>query len=93
MIYVKSILVGFATLILSVALLLGASILKNVRDLREQASGIGAVAGGITFNSPWISGVDILLAGVIVFAIGFAWEFRRSQRTLSRRSRQDSRQD
>jgi heme/copper-type cytochrome/quinol oxidase subunit 2 len=83
MIYVKSILVGLVAAVLSLALLIAATIFASLKS--EQSSGLGAVAGGVDFNSNWVSGIGILFVGVIVFAAGFTWQYRRSLRRASPR--------
>jgi hypothetical protein len=84
-IYIKSILAGLAATVLSLALLVAATIFISMRGIYKESAGLGAVAGGVTFNSPYISGVVLLLGGVIVFTVGFTWEFRRSLRKASTR--------
>jgi ABC-type spermidine/putrescine transport system permease subunit II len=73
MIYIKSILVGLVAAVLSLILLVAATIFISTR---EQSSGLGVVVGVVGYP---------LLVGVIVFAVGFAWEFRRSLRKASPR--------
>jgi len=88
MIYFKSTLVGLAAAVLAAAVLalalpIAATILISLKS--EKSSGLGAVAGGVDFNSDWVSGIGILFVGVIVFASGFTWQFRRSLRRASPR--------
>ena len=65
MVYVKSILVGLGAAIVSVILLVAAA---TVIAMRGQPPGIGAVG---------VSGSSVLIVGTIMFAVGFAWAFRR----------------
>jgi len=83
MIYVRSILAGLAAAVLAVALLMAATIIIAMREVYKQSPGLGAVAFDV--NSGWVSGIGLLLGGVLVFALGFAWEFRRSLRTTAAR--------
>jgi hypothetical protein len=69
MVYVKSILVGLGTAILSLVLLAAIAVVINLRQ--EQSTGIGAIA---------VSASSILIVGLTTFAVGFVWMFRRSTR-------------
>ncbi|HEY1754456.1 MAG TPA: hypothetical protein VGG72_03610 [Bryobacteraceae bacterium] len=83
--YIRSLLVGFAAALLALVLLVGATIWSSMRAMLSQTSGIGAVAGGFTFNSAWISEATLFVATIVAFAIGFAWDVRRTKRKLSAR--------
>ena len=63
MIYVKSALAGFVATILSFALV--ASL--TIAYVRSQ--GLVAVAGGF--------GISAVIFGIVMFVVGFVWEFRR----------------
>lgn len=76
MVYVKSILVGLGAAILSQILLAAVAIMINMREL---APGIGAIVG--------VSGSSALIVGLIMFAVGFSWQFRRSLRKSSPREK------
>jgi hypothetical protein len=65
-VYLKSILIGLGAAVLSVVLL---AAVTTIIATRGQPSGVGAVA---------INGTAVLAIFVIVFAVGFAWTFRRS---------------
>ena len=67
MVYVKSILVGLGAAILSLVLLAAIAIVINLRQ--GQIAGVGAIA---------VPASSILILGLIMFAVGFAWMYRRS---------------
>jgi hypothetical protein len=69
MVYVKSILAGLGAAIFSLVLLAAIAVVINLRQ--EQSTGIGAIA---------VSASSILIVGLIMFAVGFIWMFRRSSR-------------
>jgi hypothetical protein len=69
MIYVKSILVGLGAAILSLVLLAAIAVVISLPQ--GQIGGIGAIA---------VPASGILIVGLIMFAVGFAWMFRRKSR-------------
>jgi ABC-type Fe3+ transport system permease subunit len=69
MVYLKSILVGLGAAVLAVILMAGVGIAIAMRD---QPSGVGAVIG--------VSGHSALVVALVMFAVGFAWAFRRWSR-------------
>jgi hypothetical protein len=69
MVYVKCILVGLGAAILSLVLLAAIAVVINLPQ--GQIAGIGAIA---------VPASGILIVGLIIFAAGFAWMFRRSTR-------------
>jgi hypothetical protein len=75
MVYLKSILVGLGLAVLTLVLLAAAAIAIG---MRAQPGGVGAVAVGV-------SGPTALIAGAIMFAVGFGWMFRRSKKASPRR--------
>jgi hypothetical protein len=77
MVYIKSIVVGIGAAVLSMILLTIATIIINVHNQ--------SAWDGVAFDSVSFSAVGILIAGAIVFAIGFIWKFRSSSRKPSPR--------
>jgi hypothetical protein len=69
MVYVKSILVGLGIAILSLVLLAAIAVVINLPQ--GKITGVGAIA---------VPASGILIVGLTMFAVGFAWMFRRSTR-------------
>ena len=79
MVYLKSILAGFAAVVGVVLLaVLGLIGWTWWMTQRMAQPGLGAVAYEV--NTPWILFPAPIIAGV-VFVLGFWWEFRRAHRT------------
>ena len=81
MIYLKSILVGFAAMLIAFVLLVGIALVVTLVRLRwsiadSGSGGIGAVSVGV---NPFVLAGVVLMA-MLAFAAGFWWEFRRSSR-------------
>ena len=68
MVYVKSILVGLVAAILSLVLLATAGIFVARRSFPGQAQDVS------------VSGSSALIVGLVMFAVGYVWMFRRSSR-------------
>jgi hypothetical protein len=75
MVYVKSILVGLGAAVLSVILMAAAAL---AIAMRAQSAGVGAIAVGV-------SGPSAIIVALIMFAVGFAWAFRRWSRKATPR--------
>jgi hypothetical protein len=77
LVYLKSVLAGLAALAVSAILVVGVLALALFAVSRRSGSvGIGAVSVGISDGLLWLFG----LGGVLIFAAGFWWEFRRASR-------------
>ena len=80
MIYLKSILMGMAALIVSLILYVAMSVLPLVAQWRDSGS------GGIGIVSATIGPVFWIVAALI-FAAGFWWQFRRGGQTTKSHGR------
>ena len=78
MIYIRSLLVGLAALILY--LLLCSAILWRV--LIPKLTSFPADNVSYVFESPWIPIWPFLSGAVLIFAAAFYWTFKRSSKTL-----------
>ena len=75
MIYVKSILVGIAALMVSsILFVIVLAVILFAPWRRPESGGIGAVSIGI---GP-VSWIALWIVAVLIFAAGFWWEFRRA---------------
>jgi uncharacterized membrane protein len=82
MIYLKSVLVGMAALIVSLILYVAISVLPLVAQWRDSGSGgIGIVSTNFTI------GPVFWIVAALIFAAGFWWQFRRGGQTTKSRRR------
>ena len=84
MIYLKSVLMGMAALIVSLILYVAISVLPLVAQWRGSGSGgIGIVSTNVTI------GPVFWIVAALIFAAGFSWQFRRGGQTTKSRSREN----
>jgi hypothetical protein len=82
MIYLKSVLMGIAALIVSLILYVAISVLPLVAQWRDSGSGgIGIVSANITI------GPVFWIVAALIFAAGFWWQFRRGGQTTKSHGR------
>jgi heme/copper-type cytochrome/quinol oxidase subunit 2 len=83
MMYLKSILMGMAALIVSLIVYVAISVLPLVAQWRDSGSGgIGIVSTNFTI------GPVFWIVAALIFAAGFWWQFRRGGQTTQSRSRE-----
>jgi hypothetical protein len=84
MIYLKSVLMGMAAVIVSLILYVAISVLPLVAECRDSGSGgIGVVSTNFTI------GPVFWIVSALIFAAGFRWQFRRGGQTTKSRSREN----
>ena len=80
LIYLKSLLAGFAAVLLALILLaLIVAVVVTVESIRPHESAIG---DQYLFSEVYITGSvpGLLISGAVVFVAGFWWAYRRSRR-------------
>jgi uncharacterized membrane protein len=83
MIYLKSVLMGIAALIVALIVYVAISVLPLVAQWRDSGSGgIGIVSTNFTI------GPIFWIVAALIFAAGFWWQFRRRGQTTKSRSRE-----
>jgi hypothetical protein len=82
MIYLKSVLMGIAALIVALIVYVVISVLPLVAQWRDSGSGgIGIVSGNVAI------GPVFWIVAALIFAAGFWWQFRREGQTTKSRGR------